>query len=302
MVDPNGNLTTYAYDLMGRVVSVGQGVNDPNPRNLITDYAYDSQGNLALLTDAGAHQTSYVYDDMGRVVSSTSPDTGMTRYAYDEAGNLRFKRDAKGVAIEFTYDHLNRLTADDYPGTADDVAYAYDQETNGKGHLTSLVDFAGTIAFGYDARGRLVQKTSTMSGVNYLLTYGYTPGGTVTSVTYPSGRRISYDRNALGKISEVKATGIARPLVSGLTYMPFGGPLGLTNGSGGTVNNQAGECDCLTVSNAGQPRERTYGYDANRNLTAIMGTTTPWYSQSFGYDELSRLTSAQGRYGSIAYT
>jgi RHS repeat-associated protein len=76
----------------------------------------------------------------------------------------------------------------------------------------------------------------------------------------------------------------------------------LTNGFGGTVNNVAGECDCLTISNPGQPRERTYGYDANRNLTSITGTNTPWYSQTFEYDQLNRLTSAAGRYGTISYT
>lgn len=302
MIDPNGNLTTYAYDFMGRIVSVGQGVNDPNPRNLITDYAYDSQGNLAFLTDAEGHQTSYVYDDMGRVVSSASADTGMTRYAYDEAGNLKYKRDAKGVSVEFAYDNLNRVTLEDYPGTADDVAYTYDQGANGKGRLTSMVDPAGSMAFGYDGRGRLIEKANTIGGINYPVTYAYTPGGRVASITYPRGRRISYDRDLLGKISEARASGIQTPLATGLRYRPFGGPLGLINGSGARVNNQAGECDCVSVSNPGQPRERTYGYDANRNLTSITGTTTPWYSQSFGYDELNRLRSAEGRYGSIAYT
>jgi len=301
-VDPNGNLTTYAYDLMGRVLSVGQGVSDPNPRSLMTDYAYDSQGNLVLLTDAEGHQTSYRHDDMGRVVSSLSPDTGMTRYACDEAGNLRVKKDAKGVAVEFAYDHLNRLTAEDYPGRAEDVAYTYDQGLNGKGNLTSMVDSAGAIAFGYDGRGRLNQKRSTMSGVDYWVTYGYTPGGRVASVTYPSGRTISYERNPLGKISGVTASEMATPLWSGMTYNPFGGPLGLTNGFGGTVDNRAGECECVSVSNPGQPRERTYGYDANRNLSSMTGSTTPWYSQRFGYDELNRLTRAEGRYGSMAYT
>jgi RHS repeat-associated protein len=121
-------------------------------------------------------------------------------------------------------------------------------------------------------------------------------------VTYPSGRGTTYDRNSLGKISQVTASGIAIPLASNLTYRPFGGPLGFPNGFGGTVNNVAGECDCLTVSNPGQPRERTYGYDPNRNLTSVTGTNTPWYSQTFGYDQLNRLTSAAGRYGSIAYT
>jgi RHS repeat-associated protein len=113
---------------------------------------------------------------------------------------------------------------------------------------------------------------------------------------------MSCGRNTLGKISQVTAGGIASPLASNLSYRPFGGPLGLTNGFGGTVNNVAAECDCLTVSNPGQPRERTYGYDADRNLTSITGTNTPWYSQAFGYDQLNRLTSATERYGSISYS
>jgi RHS repeat-associated protein len=144
-------------------------------------------------------------------------------------------------------------------------------------------------------------ETSTISGINYPVTFVYTPGGKVSSVTYPSGRIVTNTRNALGKISTVNATGIG-DLVSNLSYKPFGGPKGLTNGFGGTVNNVAGECDCLTISNPGQPRERTYGYDANRNLTSIPGTNTPWYSQTFEYDQLNRLTSATGRYGTISYT
>jgi YD repeat-containing protein len=76
----------------------------------------------------------------------------------------------------------------------------------------------------------------------------------------------------------------------------------LTSASGRTVNNEAGECDCVTVSNPGQPRERTYGYDDNRNLTTITGTDTPWYSQTFVYDELNRLKNATGRYGTVTYT
>jgi RHS repeat-associated protein len=302
MVDPNGNLTTYAYDFMDRIGEVAQWVNDPNLRDLVTGYGYDAQGNLASVTDANSHSTTYVYDDMGRVVSTTSPDTGTTRYQYDEAGNLRVKKNAKAVTVEYAYDNLNRVTLADNPGTADDVGYAYDLRANGKGHLTDMSDPSGTIAFGYNARGRLVQKTSTINSVNYTVTYAYGPGGRVDSVTYPSNRSITYSRNALGKISEVTASGIQTPLATGLTYRPFGGPLGLTNGFGGTVNNQAGECDCVTVSNPGQPRERTYGYDYNRNLTSIIGTNTPQYSQAFIYDELNRLTSAAGRYGSIAYT
>ncbi len=95
-----------------------------------------------------------------------------------------------------------------------------------------VYDPSGLIAFAYDARGRLVQKTSTINSINYPVTYSYTLGGKVGSVTYPGGRVTTYGRNAFGKISELTASGIATPLASGLTYKPFGGPTGLTNGFG----------------------------------------------------------------------
>jgi YD repeat-containing protein len=59
MVDPNGNLTTYAYDFMDRIGEVAQWVNDPNLRALVTGYGYDAQGNLASVTDANSHSTTY---------------------------------------------------------------------------------------------------------------------------------------------------------------------------------------------------------------------------------------------------
>jgi RHS repeat-associated protein len=300
--DPNGNLVAYLFDFMNRAERVTQRVNDPNPRDLITDYGYDVHGNLTTLTDAEGHETSYVYDDMGRVVTTISADTGITRYAYDEVGNLKSKTDAKGIKVEYTYDNLGRVLAVDYPGTTDDITYTYDQGLNAKGHLTGVVDTGGVIVLSYDDVGRVVQKMSTMDGVSYSLAYGYTPAGRVDSITYPSGRIVTYDRNALGKIFEVAASGIPSPLATGLFYRPFGGPLGMINGTGGAVSNQSGECDCITVSNPGQPRERTYGYDPNRNLISITGVTTPWYSQTFAYDELNRLTIATGRYGTISYT
>ncbi|MHC4676619.1 MAG: RHS repeat domain-containing protein [Planctomycetota bacterium] len=76
----------------------------------------------------------------------------------------------------------------------------------------------------------------------------------------------------------------------------------MSTGSGGVVNNQGGECDCVEVANPGEQMERIYTYDNNRNLKTIEATNTPWYNQNFTYDPLNRLTEASGRYGEISYT
>jgi hypothetical protein len=47
--------------------------------------------------------------------------------------------------------------------------------------------------------------------------------------------------------------------------------------------------------------ERVYTYDGNRNLIDVHSPNIPWYDQAFTHDALNRLTSAEGRYGSISY-
>jgi len=239
---------------------------------------------------------------MGRLVSTTSPDTGTVTHLYDEAGNLTYKNDAKNNTVDYSYDNLNRLYLTDYYNDTD-IGYTYDQGTNGLGRLTGMTDASGAISFGYDARGRLTTKTSTIESIPYTVTQAHTSGGRLSSMTYPrNGSAITYTRNNLGKISQVDVSGMAAALVSNLAYNPFGGPRGMSTASGGQVQNESSPCECLSVSNPGQPRERTYAYDHNGNMETIQGTTTPRYDQSFVYDSLNRLSSASARYGTIGYT
>jgi len=306
--DSNGNVssitdyethtTFYQYDTLNRLSTVTQ------PASTVTVYEYDKQGNLISVTDAENHETTYIYDDMGRVVSSTSPDTGTVTYVYDAAGNPVKKTDALAITTNFDYDFLSRLRGVHFPDSAQDIAYTYDEGAYGKGRRSGMTDPTGSTTFSYDNRGRWVKKTATENGVAYPLTRTYTMGGRLSSITYPSDRSLTYTRYTNGKIQGVSTThnSTTTTLVDNIAYKPFGKPTGLTTGSGGTVNNQSGECDCLEVANPGEPMEQVYIYDENQNITAIRGTNTPWVNQDFGYDALNRLTSATGSYGTIGYT
>ena len=80
-----------------------------------THYGYDTQDNLATVTDPNDNVTSYYNDDFGRKNQNGSPDTGITDYLYDEAGNLLQRFDANEKLVNYTYDALNRLTAIQFP-------------------------------------------------------------------------------------------------------------------------------------------------------------------------------------------
>jgi RHS repeat-associated protein len=300
ITDPNGKATSYAYDFMDRLITVTQ------PGSIVTRYTYDGHGNLQTVTDAENHTTAYQYDDMARLVSTTSPDTGTVTYAYDEAGNPINKTDAKGISVDYTYDVLNRLTNVDFP-TDEDITYTYDSGINGIGQRTGMSDESGEYTFGYDGRGRLIGKSSVIGVVAYNLTRSYTPGGRVSSITYPTGRTVNYHRITCAcKVDSIDTTynGTTTTLMQNLSYRPFGGMKALNNGAGGTVGSTYNISGRLTVSNPGATHERTYTYDNNGNLLTIISPSTPYYDREYEYDALNRLTSATAEYawGQIDYT
>ncbi|HKJ33879.1 MAG TPA: RHS repeat-associated core domain-containing protein, partial [Balneolales bacterium] len=297
VTDPNGNATYYDYDALNRLTTILQ------PEGAITSFGYDTHGNLSSVMDAQSHVTTYQYDDMGRILTTTSPDTGKVVYAYDEAGNLTYKSDAKGIAVMFAYDLMSRLTNVGFPDSSQDITYIYDIGTFGMSRLTGMTDSSGNTTFGYDSRGRLAQKTCTLSERTYSIARSFTPGSRIISTAYPSGRTVDYTRNSIGKISEVSTTnnGTTATLINNLLYLPFGPASGMNMGAGSGVTNVFDELYRTKVTNPGAQTERTYTYDANSNLSSINVTNDVSKNKTFTYDSLNRLISANGSYGTINY-
>jgi RHS repeat-associated protein len=298
VTDPNVHTTYYDYDALNRLTTVSQ------PVNVITSYGYDLHGNLSSVIDAESHETTYEYDDMGRVLTTTSPDTGTVFYAYDEAGNLTNKTDANGISVGYTYDILNRLINVGFPVSSQDIGYTYDTGAYGMGQRTGITEPSGSTTFGYDSRGRLVQKTCALDAYTYSTDRTFSPGSRVISTTYPSSRTVDYTRNSIGKISRVSTTGngITTTLINNLLYLPFGPSSGMDMGAGSGVTNVFDELNRTIVTNPGAETERTYTYDANSNLTSINVTNDVGKNKTFTYDALNRLKYAEGPFGYIDYT
>ncbi|MFT3664272.1 RHS repeat domain-containing protein [Piscinibacter sp.] len=276
----------------------------------------EGREDLTQLTDPRNLVTQYPRNGLGDATSLVSPDTGTAAHTYDAAGNLKTRTDSRGVLATYSYDALNRLTGVVYSQsgqTSLNHAWAYDQTgagySNGVGRLTSATHPAGSSQYTYDAQGRLLtetQRVSAASGANAAqvsstVTYTYDAAGNLTSLTYPSGRKlvIGYTGGQPSAIT-LAATASATPvnLITSIQWEPFGGPRSwlwqMTSGTRqhGWLYDNSGR---LVRQNLGDSL-RDISYDAADRITgyqhydATTGAAQAVLDQSFAYDELGRLT------------
>jgi RHS repeat-associated protein len=206
--------------------------------------------------------------------------------------------------IAYTYDPLNRLTAIDYPGSSLDVSLTYDQGTGQYGRLTSMIDGAGTTTFEYDAFGNLVEESKTIGGNTYVTAYAYDEADLVTSMTYPSGRTVTYARNVLGQITAVESAygGSSAMLASGAAYEPFGPLKELSFGNGHTLVRTFDQQYRTTAQTTGTVQDLAFALDPAGNIDTISDAVDVSLSQGFGQDALHRVTTDAGSYGTKGYS
>ena len=80
--DPNGNVTTYAYDALNRLT----GVTYPDMNGVA--FQYDAEGNRTLLVYPDGKRVQYRFDAAGRLVEVEDRLGGRTAYACDAFGSV----------------------------------------------------------------------------------------------------------------------------------------------------------------------------------------------------------------------
>lgn len=309
--DASGTLRTHTrgYDALNRLIS------ELDPLGGITGYGYDAQDNLVQMTDPRGLATVYAYDGLGDIVSQTSPDTGVTTFDTDLAGNTISRTDARGVVETRSYDALDRLTLIAYPSApTENRSFVYDDATPGNfgiGRLASVTDASGTVGYAYNERGQQM-STVRQTGTHVFTTlYGYDGlTGRLASMTYPSGRVVTYSYDAKGQVTSMTGRAdVAAPaqtLVTVNEYEPFGPAKQVTYGNGhGYLWTRDLDGRITWHGSYGGMRAlgRSHTYAAGTDLISWINDYTPTYLENgYTYDALDRLTSATGVYGTETYT
>jgi RHS repeat-associated protein len=239
-----------------------------------------------------------------RISTKKGLDSGATTYTYDAAGNRVSKTDGRGITVYYEYDARNRLIKVDYP-TDVDVLYAYDACTNGKGRVCQVQDDTGTTNYSYGPKGEPLQEEQLILGVNYIVSYGYDENGNLLSITYPSGRTVTYSYDLADQASSVFTTpsgGGQQTLASGIAHKPFGGVSALSYGNGLQRSVAYDLQYRISGIQTGSVQDVTYSQDYNGNITAIADNLDPLQDKTFTYDTLDRLDGASGPWGNLSWT
>lgn len=327
-------------DGMGRVTNVWE---DPANLNYATVYTYDALSNLLSVLQSGSRQRTFLYDSLSRLEEVSNPESGITCYApysagacqsqtasgYDGDGNLTTKTDARGITTNYTYDAHNRSTGKTYSDSTPAVSYYYDgvAPTNCSvgsfnygsyplGRRTAMCDAAGTEAWNYDKMGRVAADQRTTNGITKSTTYGYNVDGSMATLSYPSGRTITYTPNSAAQPVSAVDTANSINYATMALYAPQGVLRSLINGNGTGIlstlyyNNRLQPCriavnatgtapgSCSDGTNKGDVMDYSYNFNLgasdNGNVYKILNNRTNGSDRNinYTYDSLNRIVAA----------
>jgi RHS repeat-associated protein len=313
VVDEAGKMRQSWRDAFGRTIEL----DEPNNSGALTQntcYTYDVFNNVTGVTQ-GSQTRTYLFDSLSRLASSTTPEIGTIQTIHTNSrqqfcsGNpallCQIYNQTSQVTTTFAYDQLNRLTGVSYSDNkTPTVTYTYDGG-NQKGFLTGMTDGSGTTTWTYNNVGWPITEQRTIAGITKTISYTYNGDGSLATITYPSGRKITYSTsNAQRTIS---ATDVANSIQYAITasYSPVGtlnsviygsatGFNGITNSA--SFNSRLEPTSVSATSSAGTAQSLSFNFSLptgnDGTLAGIQNNETSGLSESFTYDPLNRILSA----------
>lgn len=331
MTDPNGVVTSFTYDPLGRVETIiAQHPSNPT-LNATTSMAYDEVGNVTQLALPNTTPLILEYDAANRLTMMRSGAGERWSYTYDTAGNVERETVTRtdgstSLLVRRQFDELGRLLRETL-GTRSPAQWGYDKvnnlveatDPNGFATTTSfdaldrvvstVAPDGGTLASTYDGQDNALTFTDPISVTTGFIyngfgevieevspdrgtnTYWYDAAGRMTQSSDGRGQVINYDYDWLGRVTQM--TPVGRPASEIIEYHYDSGGL--------SGSYEVGRL-AKVVEGSGTTM---FGYDHRGNQTAqqqAIGTSTT-AQLAYEYDTADRITQItypsgrQVRYG-----
>jgi RHS repeat-associated protein len=306
--------------------------NNAGSQVIWTSYNYDALKQITQVVDNLQNTTSISYDNFGRRTVVNNPDTGRMETQYDLASNVVKKitanLQAQSKFIDYNYD-FNRLSAITYPNfPGNNVTYAYGAPGaagNTAGRITTITSQMGTEQRQYGKLGETVYEKKTVTTFAdplhpsvFETRFLFESFGRMLRITYPDGEIVTNTYDSGGNLNH--AEGVKRVDSQGqnhryvyldsLLYDKFEQRALMRQGNGVTTVYTF-DAQTRRLSNLNAVRQGSnifqnlnYSYDKVGNILGLANNVAvpppnvyggPT-NQSFAYDDLYRLTHAQGTY------
>ncbi|MBO0889090.1 RHS repeat protein, partial [Candidatus Bathyarchaeota archaeon] len=284
-VDPNGDNTTYQYDILGRVTRVTYPLGVA-----YASYSYNDVANYVNVTNENLWLTQQVYDGLGRLAKVqryTGGTNGGTLYSnqtntHNWQNQIVNQYDALGNLSNYTYDALGRLTQTKKPdGNVTKVSYndvsswiIYTDE-NGNSRCNTL-----------DRLGRIISVIEysdtgcnpiLISGSAYVTNYAYDDAGNLREITNANGKITRYNYDSLNRLTQ--------------TVYPDGTLESYTYDSNGNVVSKTERSSVVT----------SHSYDSLNRLVSTTYHGSPTTSDNYTYDKNGNTLQIQSQNATIGY-
>jgi RHS repeat-associated protein len=292
MLDPNGQTWQYTYDNEDRLRLAKAPAPGASGAQLITEQRYDAVGNRTVQIDSNGQVTTYAYDQRNQLQEQdespsvwTDPNTTptpkiVTAYRYDNLGNLTRVTRAAGDAnneraTDYTYDGRSSIRVE--------VQYPYWPSTSG----------ALTTQYGYDVAGN---QTSVLDPLPQTTNFAFDVLNRLLGITYTAGLtpNVAYTYDADGNRSTMN-DGNGQTTY---TYDELDRPLSVTSPGTGSVGYRydlgGNRSKLIYPDNTAV----TYTFDKRDELASVLDWANR--STSYQYSPSRHLTQATNFNGTTA--
>lgn len=301
------DVTTYAYDGIGNLLSVTNGLGHqvswsgrnglglPNrmtdQNGVITDFAYDAKGNVTSSVSYlsnGSRATTYQHNADRNLTGIGYGSGRWDRFRYNDAGRLTGVGDVNSQYVSFDLSVAGNVvttsSARHVPTLSGSQPVA---TTAGQFSSTRKFDSLGRpytdtgnggqqVSYTYDGNGNM--KSRTDAG-NRTTLYSYDAHNRLTQATAPDGGITVYSYNGEGRLASVRDP---RGLLTSFTYNGLGQVLTQSSPDSGLTSYTYDAAGRLSTETKANGLSIAYTWDA---LDRITSRSSGGVTETFTYDE-----------------
>lgn len=287
VTDPSRHRTEYDFDASNNLTTVRQ-YNSPTTF-YTSSIVYDAFGQPTSTIDSRGKITQYQYDSNGNMTRLESPMHRIVQWVFTDPNQTRgftlpqAQIDGLGSQTNFVRDEWGRLLTRDFP-SGTDVEYRYD----GRDRLIRMQDVNGLTTFGYNPNGWLTHTHNVMGGSdidNVLLPNGLRSQRVLSTPFGSSTTNFYYDtRNQLSSMDEGGSITAFSYDVDGRTLMRS-----LGNGASSNYSYSLGLLNTITHTDSTSLNSFSFSHNYQENGLLKSVVENSGAITKTAYDYLNRL-------------